>query len=148
MKSNDMRSMLSIMRDLKKSTSTLLNEQDISTNLDETTVDSIQNLFPDGIILNNISVNENKSNANITGDILSLDIEYNMVLNKSINESNCTVDFRNMIKEGSTVYSIDQDFINSLMDINNLYNTYREVHKYVLDNNILNFEEESTDDQN
>jgi hypothetical protein len=145
MKNNDMRSMLKVMRELKKTKTSLITEQNIS--LDEPTFEAISELFPSGIIVDNIFVEENKKQANINGQILSLDIDFNMILKKSINESDCTIDLRKLT-ENSTVFSIEQDFIESLMEINDLYNSYRDVHKYVIDNNILSFEdEELTDDQ-
>lgn len=146
MKNNDMRSMLGIMRELKNPKTSLINEQNISSNLDETTVQSIKDIFPENIIINNISLTENKQTVNVTGQILSLDIEYNMLLKTSINESTCTIDMGNMVSEGTSVFTVNQDFINSLMDVNNLYNAYRDIHKYILDNNVLSFDIENTQD--
>ena len=146
MKNNDMRSMLRVMREYKNSKTSLITEQGVS--LDEPTTESIKELFPSGIIVDNIFVEENKEQANINGQILSLDIDFNMVLKKSINESDCTIDLRKLT-ENSTVFTIEQDFIESLMEINELYNTYRQVYEYFINNNILSFEEEDlTDDQN
>jgi hypothetical protein len=145
MENNDMRSMLRVMREYKNSKTSLITEQGVS--LDEPTTESIKEVFPSGIIVDNIFIGEDNQEININGQILSLDIDFNMVLKKSINESICTVNLDKLTQE-SSVFEVDQDFINSLMDINELNTRYRNVHQYILDNNILSFEEEDlTDDQ-
>lgn len=145
MKYNDMRGMLGIMRQLKTSPKTLINEN-ISSNIDDTTKEQIEQLFPDGVVIDKITLAENNENITIIGSILSLDIEYNMVLNVSINESKCTVNLENMVSEGSTVFTVNQDFVNSLMEIDKLYKTFRDVHKYILDNNVLDVVEQDDQD--
>lgn len=144
MKNNDMRSMLRVMREFKKTNVSLITEQNIS--LDDATFESVKQQFPEGIIINNVSVSENKNEVIINGQILSLDIDYYMVLKKSINESNCTIDFKKLT-ENSTVFSVDQDFVESLMDIDSLYNTYKQIHEYVLENNILDYNENNIEDE-
>jgi hypothetical protein len=138
MKYNDMRGMLKVMREYSKSNTSLLTEQNIS--LDDATSESIKEQFPEGIIVNNISISENKKEGIVNGQILSLDVDFSIVLKKSINESDCTVDFRKLT-ENSTVFDVDSDFVESLMEISKLYNTYRQIHEYVLENNILSYSE-------
>jgi hypothetical protein len=144
MKNTDIRGMLKLMREYKKSDNSLIKEQNVS--LDDATSDSIKELFPEGVVVNNISVSENKKESIIIGEILSLDIDFNMLFKKSINESDCTIDFRKLT-ENSTVFSVDQDFVESLMEIGDLYNTYKQVHEYIIENNILSYTEDKIEDE-
>ena len=144
MKYNDMRGMLRVMREFNKPNNILITEQNIS--LDDSTSQSIKEQFPEGIIVNNISISENKTEALINGQILSLDIDFSIVFKKSINESICSIDFRKLT-ENSTVFTINQDFVNSLMEINELYNIYKQLHEYVIENNILSYQENDIENE-
>lgn len=142
MKNNDMRSMLRIMREFKQSTTSLIKEED--SQLDETTLNSIKELFIESIIVENIFITENKKELTVDGEILSLNIRFNMVIKPSINQSDCTVDFRNMV-ENSTVFNVDLDFVESLNEISKLYDIFKELHNYTIKNNVLEIEDTNND---
>lgn len=142
MKNNDMRSMLRIMREFKQSTTSLIKEED--SQLDETTLNSIKELFIESIIVENIFITENKKELTVDGEILSLNIRFNMVIKPSINQSDCTVDFRNMV-ETSTVFNVDLDFVESLNEISKLYDIFKELHNYTIKNNVLEIEDTNND---
>lgn len=137
---NDMRSMLGIMRDINKNHNTnLLMEDENNSNIDETTLNSIRDLFKEGISIDQVNVNESKTEVLIKGNILSMNIDFNIIIKRTINDSTCTVDFGNMF-ETSTVITVNQDLVDNLLEINELYSSYREVYEYILNNNILDLD--------